>query len=175
MDTDFDIAPTAAQFAIPTVAMRLFLQDGRFQDWRSEPHLVALPISFGNCAAAAIMLASALSELDPSGLWRAVDGSATDNTAAFPVVCLHSFVVSDVHELLADVSGDQFGAAAVVLRLRADLPSYHVSRRALTLSLPHVVERVTKLRHEWAEVGCAYQAAAAIVVDRGQAMRLGLG
>jgi hypothetical protein len=93
------------------VALRLFLQDGRFQDQRSAAMKSEnRPISTGNCFAASILLEHILSEIYPRGGWTAKRGWFKDE--------FHAFVFGRVEgqKLVADITADQFDQPEVVFR-----------------------------------------------------------
>lgn len=117
IEVDLLLSDTPAVVAQEITAVALFLNDDRFPDLRCSSDIEEeYPRSFQNCIPGAIFLTQVLMECDSQGAWRAVFGKATHEW--------HAFVLGR-DDVVADVTGDQFGFAAALVKPLALATDYN--------------------------------------------------
>lgn len=153
---EIDLAASAAPAAVAQeiIAAALFLNDERFPDRRYPEDIEeGQPRSFENCIAGALFLEQVLAACDPPGAWHAVFGRT-----AFQ---WHAFVLGRAG-IVADVTGDQFGFAAAVLKPLAQAADYSVTGLLEDAGCVDIADRRTVRRWttEWKQLRERYRAQA---------------
>lgn len=124
--------------------MRAFLME-RWPDNRCAEELAEeIPVSFNNCIPTALFIEAVLAELDPAGEWTAVAGTHFCDW--------HAFLFSPVHRMVADLTADQFGDEAVVLRPVENQDLFEIKeplRDCMKVVAAHEMRQFRSWHSEW--------------------------
>lgn len=145
IDISEDFAGSAV--AREVVDVSLFLNDGRFPDLLggSKP---GAPLSTYNYVAASMFLGSVvLANVDPKSLWEPWAGYVTHAEGKLRFsrhfesgdtrgASFHAFVLNSDLSIMADVTADQFGLPAAILKPLIEAPDYEHSQLLYEYDFP---------------------------------------